>query len=125
VVASLVFCVGPLTVLGALEEGLRGDFQLLAIKSMLDGFSALAFSSGLGIGVGWSALTVLIVQGGITLGARMLESVMSEVAVSAMTAAGGLLIIGIALHLLKVREVRTANLLPALIIAPVITVILS
>jgi uncharacterized protein len=118
VVASLVFCVGPLTVLGSIQDGLRGDFELLAIKSLLDGFAALAFASALGIGVGFAALTVLVVQGGIALGAGTLEGVLTDPMIAAMNAAGGVLILGIGLRLLDVREIRVANLLPALLLAP-------
>src|SRR5438128_6106821 len=73
VVASLVFCVGPLTILGAVRDGLTGDYQLLAIKSVLDGFAALAFASALGWGVGFSVVTILVYQGGIALGASALR----------------------------------------------------
>jgi uncharacterized membrane protein YqgA involved in biofilm formation len=118
VVASLVFCVGPLTVLGSLQDGLTGDFQLLAIKSLLDGFASLAFASALGIGVGFSALSVLVVQGGIALAAGALEGVITDPMIAAMTAAGGVLVMAIGLRLLDIRQVRVANLLPALLLAP-------
>jgi len=118
VVASLVFCVGPLTVLGSLQDGLSGDYELLAIKSLLDGFASLAFASALGIGVGFSALSVLVVQGAITLGAGALEGVITDPMIAAMNAAGGVLVMAIGLRLLEVRQVRVANLLPALLLAP-------
>jgi uncharacterized membrane protein YqgA involved in biofilm formation len=118
VIASLVFCVGPLTVLGSIEDGLTGDYQLLAIKSLLDGFAAVAFASALGWGVGFSALVVLVYQGALTLSASWAAGVFSEAMIAALTAAGGVLILGIGLRLLDVREVRVANLLPALVLAP-------
>lgn len=118
VAASLVFCVGPLTILGSLQDGLRGDYQLLAIKSLLDGFAALAFASALGIGVGFSALTVLVVQGTIALAAGGLEGVLDDAALASMNAVGGVLILGIGLRLLDLRQVRVANLLPAVVLAP-------
>jgi len=118
VVASLVFCVGPLTVLGSLQDGLTGDFQLLAIKSLLDGFASLAFASALGIGVGFSAISVLVVQGGIALSAGALEGVVTDPMIAAMNAAGGVLVMAIGLRLLDIRQVRVANLLPALLLAP-------
>lgn len=118
VVASLVFCVGPLTVLGSIEDGLTGDYRLLAIKSLLDGSAAVAFASTLGWGVGFSALTVLLYQGALTLSASWAAGVFSEPMVAALTAVGGILIIGIGLRLLELREVRVANLLPALVLAP-------
>jgi uncharacterized protein len=120
VVASLVFCVGPLTVLGSIQDGLTGDYELLAIKSLLDGFAALAFASALGIGVGFAALTVLVVQGAIALGAANLEGVLTDPMIAAMNAVGGVLILGIGLRLLEVREIRIANLLPALLLAPLV-----
>lgn len=123
VVASLVFCVGPLTVLGALQDGLRGDFELLSIKSLLDGFAALAFASALGIGVGFSVLTILVVQGGIALSAGALSSSLTAAMIAAMNAVGGVLILGIGLRLLDLRQVRVANLLPAIVIAPVVVAV--
>lgn len=119
VVASLVFCVGPLTLLGAIQDGLTGDFQLLAIKAMLDGFASIAFASALGWGVGFAAITILVYQGGIALSASAASTIFTDVVVDAMTAAGGVLILGIGLRLLDLRLVRVANLLPALVLAPV------
>lgn len=120
VIASLVFCVGPLTILGSIQDGLSGDYQLLAVKSLLDGFAALAFASGLGIGVAFSAVPVLVVQGAISLLAGQAEGVLTEAMISASSAAGGVLVLAIGLRLLELRSVRVANLLPALFIAPAI-----
>src|ERR687891_659537 len=123
VVASLVFCVGPLTILGSIQDGLTGDYQLLAIKSLLDGFAAMAFASALGWGVGFSALTILVYQGGLTMAAASVAGVFTgpdgDVLVAAMTAVGGVMILAIGLRLLELREVRVANLLPSLVLAPV------
>ncbi len=118
--ASLLFCVGPLTVLGSIEDGLRGDSDTLVTKALLDGFASIALSAGLGIGVGLSALSVLVVQGGITLGAGLFEDVLVREPLAAMTSAGGILIIGIALKLLDVKDVKVGNYLPALLFAPVL-----
>jgi uncharacterized protein len=120
VVASLVFCVGPLTILGAIQDGLRGDYELLSIKSLLDGFAALAFASALGVGVGFSILTILVFQGGIALSANLVSDVLTEPMVASMSAVGGVLILGIGLRLLDVKQVRVANVLPALAIAPAV-----
>ena len=121
VVASLVFCVGPLTIVGAIRDGLTGDYSLLAIKSLLDGVAAVAFSSALGWGVGFSAITILVYQGALSLLAGAVAGTLNDPAiVAAMTATGGVLIVGIALRLLELREIRVANLLPALVIAPII-----
>ena len=123
VVASLVFCVGPLTILGSLEDGLTGDYSLLAVKSMLDGFAAMAFASALGWGVGFSVVTILIYQGGLSLLAGAVSGVFDEQTIAAITATGGVLILAIGLRLLDIRQIRVANLLPALVIAPVVVAI--
>lgn len=130
VTASLVFCVGPLTILGSIQDGLTGDYSLLAIKSMLDGFAALAFSATMGPGVILSILTVAVVQGGISLAAMGFGGALGEVTrqtpwVIEMTAAGGVLIIGIALILLDLRRIRVASLLPSILIAPIAQIALS
>jgi hypothetical protein len=119
VVASLVFCVGPLAILGSIQDGLSGDYDLLAIKSLLDGFAAMAFASALGWGVGFSIVTILVYQGGLSLAASGVESVFTPITIAALTAAGGILILGIGLRLLELRQIRVGNLLPALVLAPV------
>lgn len=126
VAASLVFCVGPMTVLGSIQDGLSGDYRLLAIKSMLDGFASLAFASSLGIGVGFSAITVLVVQGGISLLASQAEAFLTAPMIAEMTATGGVLILGIALSsLLEIVKIRVGNFLPALLIAPLVVAALT
>ena len=123
--ASLVFCVGPLTILGSIQDGLTGNYHLLAIKSVLDGFAALAFSASLGIGVLFSVIVILIYQGGLTLLAAQAQSLLTTPMINEMTAAGGLLIMGIGVGpLLELRPIRVANYLPALFIAPLIVAIL-
>lgn len=120
VTASLVFCVGPLTILGSLENGLTGDIRLLAIKSLLDGVASIAFAAALGPGVALSAITVLLVQGSIAAGAFLLSDVMDAPTILAITAAGGVILLGVALRLLDLKEVRVANFLPALLLAPIL-----
>ena len=120
ITASLVFCVGPLTIIGSLENGLSGDITLLATKSLLDGVASIAFAAALGAGVYLSALTVLVVQGGIAAGAFLLRDVMDPATVAAVTAAGGLILLGVALRLLDLKPVRVASFLPALILAPLL-----
>jgi uncharacterized membrane protein YqgA involved in biofilm formation len=120
VTASLVFCVGPLTILGSLENGLSGDITLLAVKSLLDGVASIAFAAALGPGVYLSALTVLVVQGSIAAGAFLLSDVMDERTILAVSAAGGIVLIGVALRLLDLKPVRVANFLPALVLAPLL-----
>lgn len=124
--ASLVFCVGPMTILGSLQAGLKGDYSLLAIKSVLDGFAALAFASTLGVGVLFSVLVILFYQGGITLLAAQLNAVITPAMMSEMTAVGGVLIIGIAISsLLEIKPIRVGNFLPSLACAPLIVALLS
>ena len=125
VTASLVFCIGPMTILGSIQDGLTGDFQLLAVKSLLDGFASLAFAATLGPGVILSALTILAVQGSVTVAAALLGSALGEVTrltpwVIEMTATGGVLVLGISLLLLDLRRVRVGNLMPAVFLAPLI-----
>lgn len=122
---SLLFCVGPLTVLGSLDDGLGRGIDQLALKSVLDGFAALAFASSLGIGVLASALSVLVVQGLLTLVGVLLGAVVPEVGVLAMTAAGGLLLFGLGLRLLRVREIPVGDLLPAILVAPALAVLVA
>ncbi len=142
VTASLIFCVGPITIIGSIRDGLTGDYQLIAIKSLLDMIASLTLASTLGWGVGLSIFTILVVQGGISLSARFLGEnavgLVSERVVQAgttpvslgsamldeMTAAGGVLMLGIALVLLDLKPVRVANLLPAIVLAPALVVLL-
>lgn len=118
VTASLLFCVGPLTVVGAIQDGLTGDYQALATKAVLDGFAAIAIAASLGWGVGLAAITVLVVQGTISLAAGLFDDVLVGEARAALTSAGGVLIIGISLKLLDLKDVRVGNFLPALVLAP-------
>ncbi|QZY27909.1 DUF554 domain-containing protein [Nocardioides coralli] len=118
VVASLVFCTGPLTILGALNDGLGRGAEELFLKSALDGFAALAFAAAFGWGVAASVLTVVAVQGSLTVLGVLLGDVLPDAHVSALTAVGGLLLVGVALRLLRVREIPVADLLPALLVAP-------
>lgn len=118
VVTTLLVCVGPLAVLGAVQDGLTGSLDLLAVKSVLDGFAALAFASALGIGVAFAALPLLLYQGGLTLAAAAVGPLATDAMIAALGAVGGFLVVGIGLRLLEVRAVRVANLLPALVVAP-------
>jgi len=118
--ASLLFCVGPLTVIGSFEDGLRGNLEPLATKSLLDGFASIALASTLGFGVAFAAVTVLLVQGALTLSAGLFDGILRGEALDAMTSTGGVLIIGISLKLLDLKDVRVGNFLPALVLAPLL-----
>lgn len=123
VTTSLIFCVGPLTILGSIQDGLQGRIDLLAVKSTLDGITALAFASTLGPGVLLSAATILVYQGALTLGAGFVRSTLTDDMIAAMTAAGGLMIVGLGVEILRLRDLRLANYLPALVIAPIAVVL--
>jgi uncharacterized membrane protein YqgA involved in biofilm formation len=124
--ASLVFCVGPLTILGSIQDGLTGDYQLLAIKSVLDGFAAMVFASTLGVGVLFSVIVILVYQGALTLLATQAQAVFTASMITELSATGGILLLGIAVSsLLEIKTIRVGNFLPALVLAPLIVYILS
>ena len=125
VTASLVFCVGPLAILGSLSDGLGLGINQLALKSVMDGFTSIAFAASLGWGVAASALVVGVYQGTLTLLGWGLGSVLSAAQIALLTATGGLLLVGIALRLLRIRQVPVGDLLPALLVAPILTGIVA
>ncbi len=118
VVASLLFCTGPLTILGSLNDGLGRGADQLFLKAALDGFAAMAFAASFGWGVAASVVTIVVVQGGLTVSGVLLGDVLPDAHVAALTAVGGLLLVGVALRLLRVRDIPVADLLPALVVAP-------
>jgi uncharacterized membrane protein YqgA involved in biofilm formation len=120
VISSLVFCVGPLTILGSINEGLGNGADQLLLKATLDGFAALAFAASFGIGVMASAVSVGVIQGSLTLLGAALGSFLPDAHLAALTATGGLILVGVAMRLLDLKTVAVAGLLPALIIAPVL-----
>lgn len=123
--ASLLFCVGPLAVLGSIQDGLTGNIETLATKSLLDGFAAIALSASLGPGVAFAAVTILLYQGALTLGAGLFADVLTGEALAALTSAGGVLILGISLRLLDLKDVKVGNFLPALVLAPALVVLVK
>jgi hypothetical protein len=125
VTASLVFCVGPLTILGSLSDGLGLGYQQLALKAALDGFAAIAFAASFGWGVMASALVVAVVQGTLTLLGLFAGGVLAAGYVAAITAVGGLLLVGVALRLLRVKPLPVGDLLPALVVAPILVAAIS
>jgi uncharacterized protein len=125
-VSSLVFCVGPMAILGSIQDGLSGDYNLLAVKSVLDGFASLAFASTLGVGVLFSVVPTLLYQGGIALLAAQADAFFTTGMMNEMSAVGGVILLAIAISsLLEIRPIRSGNFLPALIIAPVVTALLA
>jgi len=124
--ASLLFCVGPMTILGSIQDGLTGDYNLLAVKSVLDGFAALAFSSTLGPGVLFSTIVILVFQGGISLLAAQLNALVTPSMMNELTATGGVILLGLAMSsLLEIKKMRVGNMLPGLLIAPLIVWVVS
>ncbi|MGH2472353.1 MAG: DUF554 domain-containing protein [Candidatus Limnocylindria bacterium] len=119
VTASIVFCVGPLTFLGSIQNGLTGDASLLSVKSVLDGFTAIALAATLGWGVLLTIPIILIYQGGLALGASLFVGLLSDLQLRE-SAVGGLLIIGVGLKLLSIRDVKVADFLPAIIVSPLV-----
>lgn len=119
--ATLLFCVGPLTILGSLDDGLGRGIDLLAVKSVLDGFASIAFAASFGVGVLMSAVSVLVIQGSLTLAGVFLGTILPDAQISALTATGGLMLAGIGLRLLRIKDVPVGDLLPAIVIAPLLT----
>ncbi|AEV16207.1 hypothetical protein TCCBUS3UF1_11630 [Thermus sp. CCB_US3_UF1] len=124
VAASLLFCVGPMTLLGSMQNGLTGDASLLLLKATLDGLSAIALTSSFGIGVGFSVLVILLYQGGVALLAGFLAQLLPEPAtdprVLLVTGVGGLMVLGVGINLLGLGRIRVASFLPALLLAPLV-----
>ncbi len=124
VAASLLFCVGPMAIIGSLNNGLTGDSNLLTIKSTMDGLAAIALTSSFGVGVGFSSLPILLYQGGISIAAATLAQSLPDPAsnpqILLVSGVGGLMIMGLGLNLLEVTQIRIASFLPALLLAPIV-----
>ncbi len=126
VTATLVYCIGPIAILGSIQDGLNHDYNLLAIKSALDFFASIAFASSLGIGVMFSAVIILVYQGSLTLLAAQVQAWVTDPMIAEMSAVGGLLLVGIAISsLLEIKPIRIANFLPAIFIAPVLVAVIA
>ena len=124
--SSLLFAIGPIAILGSIQDGLTGDYNLLAIKSVLDGFAALAFAASLGVGVLFSSLVILVYQGSLSLLAAQAQAVITPAMMAELTATGGVLLIGISFsNLLEIKPIRVANFLPALLVSPLIVALLA
>lgn len=125
VTASLLFCIGAMAVIGALEDGLTGNYQILLVKSMLDGIFSLIFAASMGVGVLFSAIPVLIYQGSISLAASFLKPLLTDPMLNNITSLGGVLIAGLGLNLIGITRIRVANILPSIFILPIIMFIYS
>jgi uncharacterized membrane protein YqgA involved in biofilm formation len=119
---SLIYCSGPMAILGAIQNGLTGDISTLTVKSVLDGFASLAFASSLGIGVAFASLPVFIYQGLISQFASNVQNLLTTSMINELTAVGGIILASIGISsFLEIKTIRTTNFLPALLLAPVIT----
>ena len=116
VTAFLLYCMGSLTILGAIEEGMNNNADLLLMKSMMDGFSSIALASAMGIGVGFSAIPLFIYQGGLTLFAGALGDFFTDTIITELSAVGGVLLIGLGINILEIKKLRVLNMIPSLII---------
>jgi uncharacterized membrane protein YqgA involved in biofilm formation len=123
VTSSLVFCIGPMTVVGSIQDGVSGDASVLYAKSLLDGFASIVFASSLGVGVIFSALTVFIFQGGLTLLGGKLSFLLRPEVLDELIATGGLIIVGIGIYLLGIKRIKVGNFLPALVVAVVLAML--
>ncbi len=114
--ATILFCVGPMTIVGSIEAGLQGKYDIIFTKSVMDGFMAIVLAASSGAGVVASALSVLVIQGGLTLGSGALAPLVTDSILAEIGALGGYLILMIALNLLNLKRVKTANFLPSLVL---------
>ncbi len=123
--ASLLYCVGPMSIIGSIEDGLVGNYQILLTKAIMDGVASIVFGATMGVGVALSAVSILVYQGGLTLAAAGVKSVLTDAAIVEMTATGGLLIVGIGMNMLEIKKVRVADMLPAILAAAILAQIIK
>jgi len=124
ITGTMIFCIGAMAIIGALDSGIRGDHEVLITKGLIDGFTALVLTTTLGVGVIFSVIPVIIYQSAITLLATQIEKWIPEVILNGLileiTAVGGLLIVAIGLNLLKIIQIRIANLMPAILVVVIV-----
>lgn len=125
VTATLIFCVGPLAIIGSISDGLGNGAEQLIVKAVMDGFAAIAFASTLGIGVMASVIPLLLYQGAITALGWWLGDFMPAAHIDALTATGGVILLGLGFRLSGIKQIQIGDLLPALIIAPLLTAIVG
>jgi uncharacterized membrane protein YqgA involved in biofilm formation len=123
VTSSLIFCIGPMTIIGSIQDGVSGDASVLYAKSVLDGFASMVFASSLGVGVIFSSLTVLIFQGGLTLLGEKLSFLLKPEILDELVATGGLIIVGIGIYLLGIKRIKVGNFLPALVVVVILALL--
>ncbi len=123
VAASILFCVGAMAILGPMDEGIRGDRTILLTKSILDGFASIALAASMGIGVAFSAIPILIYQGGIAILAGFSQNFFTSSMIQQLTAVGGILIVGISMNILEIKKINVTNLLPAIILSVIFSLL--
>lgn len=123
ITAFLIFCIGSMTIVGSINEGVNGDNTLLLTKSVLDGFTAIALASTLGIGVLFSVVPMFILQGGLTVFAGIFQSSFTSLLINQLTAVGGVLILGIAINILELKKINVVNMLPSLLVIVLLTLL--
>lgn len=123
--ASLIYCIGAMAITGSIESGIKGNHSILMVKSLLDGTTAIVFAASMGMGVLASAIPVFLYQGAITLAAGFLKDILSQAIITEMSATGGLLIIGIGLNILEIKEIKVGNLLPGIFVAIPLTILFT
>lgn len=123
VTAFLLFCIGPMTIIGSLNEGLVGDRTLILTKAMMDGFTSIIFATTYGIGVAFASVPLLLFQGGLTILAAFIGGFFSQTVINQLTAVAGVLLLGVGINLLGLKKISVANLLPALLVIVVLSVV--
>jgi len=121
ITAFLLYCMGAMTILGAIEEGVEGSYDILLMKSLMDGVSSIALASGLGIGVMFSAIPLLVYQGGLTLFSSVIGEHFTEVIINDLSATGGILLIGLGINILEIKHLKILNMIPALVIVVILS----
>jgi len=123
ITAFILFCIGPMAILGSIQEGLGESSELLFTKSVMDGFSSIALAAALGIGVLFSAIPLFLFQGGITLSASFLGTYLSPEIIAELTALGGVLLVGLGINILEIKKIKILNMLPSLVVVVVMCLI--
>lgn len=124
ITAFLLYCMGAMTILGAIEEGVQGSYDILLMKSLMDGISSIALASGFGIGVMFSSIPLLVYQGGLTLFSSFIGEHFTEVIISDLSATGGILLIGLGINILEIKKLKILNMVPALVIVVILSYLL-
>jgi uncharacterized membrane protein YqgA involved in biofilm formation len=121
ITAFLLYCMGAMTILGAIEEGVEGSYDILLMKSLMDGVSSIALASGLGVGVMFSVIPLLVYQGGLTLFSAYISEQFTDVIINDLSATGGILLIGLGINILEIKHLRILNMIPALVIVVILS----